>query len=142
MLRIIIYHSLKRADLWAWVEDLLLWVNGCTPQISIRGRYSISNINQQLTICQQMLRIWCIHLFLFLQSCEKNSLLFNLADLNWPKEQSTSIRYQWCTPHQLIWLVVRNFDFSPGMWHLALSLSFSLFLSFLILLLLLLLLLL
>ena len=34
------------------------------PQISNRERYSISNINQQLTICQQMLKIWYINLFL------------------------------------------------------------------------------
>ena len=62
------------------------------PQISNRGRYSISNINQQLTICQQMLKIWCIHLFLFFFNAVKKfvafivySLSFNLADLNWPK---------------------------------------------------------
>ena len=35
------------------------------PQISKRGRYSISHINQQLTISQYLLKIWCINLFLF-----------------------------------------------------------------------------
>ena len=40
-------------------------------QISNRGRYSISNINQQLTIYLQMLKTWCINLFLFLQFCVK-----------------------------------------------------------------------
>ena len=65
-------------------------------QISNRGRCIISNINQHLTICQQMLKIVCVH---FLQYCEKigafivYSLSFNLADFDWPKEQSTSIRY-------------------------------------------------
>ena len=68
------------------------------PQIYNRGRYSISNINQQLTICQQMLKIWCIHLFLFCNFMKKigafivYSLSFNLANLNWPEEQSISIR--------------------------------------------------
>ena len=63
------------------------------------NRTSISNINQQLTICQQTLKFWCIHLFLFCNVVKKigafkvYSLSFNLADLSWPKEQSTSIRY-------------------------------------------------
>ena len=35
------------------------------PQIFNRGRNSFCNINQQLTICQQMLKIWCTYLFLF-----------------------------------------------------------------------------
>ena len=58
-----------------------------SPQISNRGRYGISNINQQLTICQQMLKIWCINLFLFLQCCEKNwciySIIFVFQSCKW-----------------------------------------------------------
>ena len=54
------------------------------PQISSIGRYSISNITQQLTICQQMLKIGEFIVYYF---------SFNLADLNWPEEQSISIRY-------------------------------------------------
>ena len=37
------------------------------PQISNKGRYSISNTHQELTNCQQMVKNWCIHLFLILQ---------------------------------------------------------------------------
>ena len=71
------------------------------PQISNRGWYCISNINQPLTICQQMLKMWCNHLFLFCYVVKTigafivYSLSFNLADLYWPQEQSTSIRYLW-----------------------------------------------
>ena len=51
-----------------------------------------------------MLKIWCIHIFLSLQCCEKigafilHFLSFNLTDLKWPKDQSTSIRYPWLQP--------------------------------------------
>ena len=74
-----------------------------TSQISNGGRYSINNINQQLTICQQMLKTWCNDLFLFWIVVKKlgafvvYTLSLNLADLNWAKEQSTSIRYLWKT---------------------------------------------
>ena len=74
-----------------------------TSQISNGGRYSIDNINQQLTICQQMLKTWCNDLFLFWIVVKKlgafvvYTLSYNLADLNWAKEQSTSIRYLWKT---------------------------------------------
>ena len=57
-------------------------------------------MNKQLTVCQKMLKTLCINVFF--QCCVKKlgsfmvySLSFNLADLNWPKEQSTSIRYLW-----------------------------------------------
>ena len=62
------------------------------PQISNRGRCSIRNINQQLTICQQMLKIWCIHLSLICNVMKKIDafmvyfLSFNLANFNWPGE--------------------------------------------------------
>ena len=74
-----------------------------TSQISNGGRYSINNINQQLTICQQMLKTWCDDLS-FLHYCEKTwcicSIYFVLQFSrlkNWAKEQSTSIRYLWHT---------------------------------------------
>ena len=40
-------------------------------QTSNRWRYSISNVNQQLTICQEMLKTWCINIFLFAMLCKK-----------------------------------------------------------------------
>ena len=79
------------------VRFYVWWFNR-TLSIYNRGRYSISNINQQLTICQQ---IWCLHLFLIWNVVKKigafkiYSLSFNLAGFNWPEEQSTSIRYLW-----------------------------------------------
>ena len=69
------------------------------PQISNRGRYSISNINHQLTICLQMLKFGASIFFFFCNVLNKIGafivyfLSFNLADLYWPKEQSISIRY-------------------------------------------------
>ena len=98
-----ISHYLDRHAL-CWVGGPKNFVKHCTmtrAQISNRGRYSISNINQHLTNCQQMLKIWCIHLFLFCNVMKKigafmvYSLSFNLTNLNWPKEQSTSFRYLW-----------------------------------------------
>ena len=47
-------------------------------QISNRGRYRISNINQQLAICKHMLKVWCIHLFLFLQCCGKIWCIYSI----------------------------------------------------------------
>ena len=50
-----------------------------------------------------MLKIWCIHLFLFCDVVKKigafmiYSLSFNLVDLNWSEEQSTFIRYLFVT---------------------------------------------
>ena len=76
-----------------------VWWFNRTLSIYNRGRYSICNINQQLTNCQQILKIWCIHLFLFCNVMTKivafivYFLSFNLANLNWPEESSTSIRY-------------------------------------------------
>ena len=70
-----------------------------TSKISNGGRYSINNINHQLTIYQQMLKTWCNDLFLYYIVVKKfvafvvYTLSYNLADLNWAKEQSTSIRY-------------------------------------------------
>ena len=61
------------------------------PQISNRGRrYSISNIKQQLIICQQILKTWPINLFFChvvykLGAFVVYSLSFYLADLNWPR---------------------------------------------------------
>ena len=49
------------AALYIWSKTF--YKGAFRPQISNWGRYSISNINQQLTICQQMLKIWCINLF-------------------------------------------------------------------------------
>ena len=46
--------------------NLLFWA-----PISNRGRYSISSINKQLTICQQILKIWCIDLFFFCNVVKK-----------------------------------------------------------------------
>ena len=43
-----------------------------------RGRYSISNINYQLTTCQQMLKTCCINLFLFLQCCVKTCCIYSV----------------------------------------------------------------
>ena len=86
------------------------------PQISNRGRYSISNTHQQLTICQQMFKIWCIHLFLFCNVVKKigtfivYSLSFNLADLNWLEDQSTSFRYLWSYPISKGWLIIIRND--------------------------------
>ena len=48
------------------------------PQISNRGRFSISKINQQMTICQQILKIWCINLFLFLPCCVKTWCIYSV----------------------------------------------------------------
>ena len=48
-----------------------------------------------------MLKIWCINVFLLCNVVKKIGvsvvwfLSFNLADLNWPEEQSSSIRYLW-----------------------------------------------
>ena len=53
-------------------------VHDYNKQISQRGRYSMSNINQQLTNCQKMLKIWCIRLILFLQCCEKNLCIYSI----------------------------------------------------------------
>ena len=53
---------------------------------------------------QKMLNIWFIHPFFFCNVMKKigafkvYSLMFNMADLNWPKDQSTSIRYLWLRP--------------------------------------------
>ena len=59
-------------------------------------------INQQLAICQQMLKIWYINNVSFFCKVVKKlgafivySLSFNLANLNWPQEQSNFIRYLW-----------------------------------------------
>ena len=75
----------KMRDLVGWNQKAL-----SRSTYIFRGRYSISNINQQLTISQQMFKTWCIKFFL--QCCLKNwcihsvhSLPFNLADLNWPR---------------------------------------------------------
>ena len=38
----------------------------------------ICNINQRLTICQQMLQTWCSNLFLFLQRCVKTWCIYSL----------------------------------------------------------------
>ena len=43
-----------------------------------RGRCSISKIYQQLTICQQMLKICCINLFLFLQCFGKTRCIYSI----------------------------------------------------------------
>ena len=65
--------------------------------MSNRGRYSMSNINQQLTINVKKL----VHASFFSNVVNKfgafivYSLSFNLADLIWPEEQSTSFRYVW-----------------------------------------------
>ena len=48
-----------------------------TPQISNRWRYSISNINQQLTICQQMLKTWSSYFYLCLQCYEKTGCIYS-----------------------------------------------------------------
>ena len=53
-------------------KRIVFFCSSCTlskkvsqTQIFNRGRYSFSNINQQLTISQQTLKTWCINLFLF-----------------------------------------------------------------------------
>ena len=57
--------------------------------------------NQLLTICQQMLKTWYIYFYLCLPCYEKTwcfysiQLVLQFGHLNWPKEQSTSIRYLW-----------------------------------------------
>ena len=79
---------------WITWSIFASWLFNRTLSIYNRGRYSISNINQLLTICQQMLKI-CINIFFFWNVVRKigaiivSSLSFNLAVLNWPKEQST-----------------------------------------------------
>ena len=52
------------------ILSLIFYNQNVYSQISNRGRYSISNIKQELTICQQMLKIWCIHLSFF-EMCKK-----------------------------------------------------------------------
>ena len=74
------------------------------PQISNGGRYCISNTNQQINSCRQMLITWCINLVLFCNVVKKQVtflvyfLSFNLADLYLPKEQSTTIKNLWYKP--------------------------------------------
>ena len=51
-------------------------MNEVSAHIFNRGRYSIRNMNQQLTICKQMLQTWCTNLFIFLQCCVKTGILF------------------------------------------------------------------
>ena len=77
----------------------------------------VTYINQHLTICRQMLKIWCNHLF-FLHCCEKISVLtvyslpFNLEDFNWPQEQSTSIRYLWSKHDSKLFVWKKDYFFS------------------------------
>ena len=53
----------------------------------------MSSINKHLTICPQMLKIWCINLSVFWQCSKKTCCIFSLffvlefGRLNWPKEQ-------------------------------------------------------
>ena len=95
-----ISHYLFRHAL-CWEGGPKNFVKNCTmtrAQISNRGRYSISNINQHLTNCQQMLKIWCFHLFLFCNVMKKNWCIYGIFfvlqfnQLKLPKEQSPSFR--------------------------------------------------
>ena len=92
----------------------LVWfkANKCSFHI-FDHRYIIEGINIGL----QMFKTWRIYLFIFLQCCVKLFciysvfLSYNLADLNWLKEQSSSFRYLW------IWHIK---SFQQSIWHLSL----------------------
>ena len=66
-----IKKSLFYSAMGIWKVCLWTRTTWVDPQISKRGRYSNSNIKQQLTICQQILKTWCIRAF-FAMLCQNS----------------------------------------------------------------------
>ena len=77
--------------------------DGLRPQIFNKGRYSISNINQQLTICRQMLKTWWVNLFVFLQCCVKTWCISCLSNSeHWSQKMYWGIQSELPRPTGII----------------------------------------
>ena len=67
----------------SWNPDLPLWMGWRKSLQSVKQILGINQdhrylVDQQLTICQQKFKNWCINLFLFLQCCIKTWCIYTV----------------------------------------------------------------